>query len=161
MKLMKTTILAGLLMFVSSLSFAQGTTTAAINGRVIDSNGETLPGATVQAVNESTGAKYAGITNATGNFNLLNMNVGGPYTITIYYVGYEDYVKKNVYLNLGQTFRIEAQMSETAVELEEVVIQAKRVQDFRVIDGNRTGAETVDGEEQITNMPTINRDLAD
>ncbi len=161
MKLMKTTILAGLLMFVSSLSFAQGTTTAAINGRVIDSNGETLPGATVQAVNESTGAKYAGITNATGNFNLLNMNVGGPYTITISYVGYEDYVKKNVYLNLGQTFRIEAQMSETAVELEEVVVQAKRVQDFRVIDGNRTGAETVVGEEQITNMPTINRDLTD
>lgn len=146
---------------ISSFAYSQGSTTSAINGKVVDPNGESLPGANVVAIHQPTGAEYAGITNVNGHYNIQNMSVGGPYTITVTFVGYEPFVKKGVYLNLGQTFRLDVTMSETAIDLDEVVVVGRRVQDFRVIDGNRTGAETVVGRDQLEYLPTINRDLTD
>lgn len=148
-------------MMVSSLAFSQGATTSSMNGKVTDPNGETLPGANIIAVHTPTGAEFAGITNLNGYYNLQNMSVGGPYTIKVSFVGFEEYVKTEVYLNLGQTYRLDVTMSETAIDLAEVIVTAKRVQDFRVIDGNRTGAETVVGRDQMENLPSINRDLTD
>lgn len=157
----KRLIIVVLSVFITSYAYSQGTTTAAMNGKVTDPKGETLPGASIILVNTSTGAQYAGITNINGLYNLLNLNVGGPYTITVSFVGYKEYVKSGIYLNLGQTLKLDVEMSETSIELEDVVVVGKKVQDFRVIDGNRTGAETVVGEDQIQMLPTINRDLAD
>lgn len=161
MKFIKLTTFLLVLAAIVGQVQAQGTTTAAINGSVKDQNGDVLPGATVLVVNQSNGAQYAGISNVSGNFNLLNLNVGGPYIVTISFVGYQDFSRGNVYLNLGQTLRLDVQMSETSVELDEAIVTGKRVQDFRVIDGNRTGAETVVGEDVINNMPTVNRDITD
>ncbi len=163
MKIIKSKILILTLLFlaISNWGFAQGSTTAAMNGKVTDPNGETLPGANIITVHIPTGAQYASITNVNGYYNLQNMNVGGPYTITVSFVGFEEFVKSDIYLNLGQTFRLDVTMSETAISLEEVIVLGKKVQDFRVIDGNRTGAETVVGSDQIANMPSINRDIAD
>lgn len=157
----KNLILALMLVLFSSLAYSQGATTSAMNGKVTDPNGETLPGANIVAVHTPTGAEFAGITNVNGYYNLQNMSVGGPYTITVSFVGFEDFVKNDVFLNLGQTFRLDVTMSETAINLDEVVVTGKMVQDFRVIDGNRTGAETVVGRDQIDYLPSINRDLTD
>jgi len=163
MKIFKSKILIATLMlaFISNFAIAQSSTTSAINGKVADPKGETLPGANIIAVHEPTGSEFAGITNANGLFNIQNMNVGGPYTITITFVGFEPYVRKEVYLSLGQTFRLDVNMSETAVDIDEVIIIGKKVQDFRVIDGNRTGAETVVGREQLNYLPSLNRDISD
>lgn len=150
-----------MLISMSNLAFSQGSTTSAMNGKVTDPNGETLPGANVIAVHTPTGAEFAGITNSNGYFNLQNLSVGGPYTITVSFVGFKNFVKKNIYLNLGQTFRLDVTMSETAIDIVEVVVTAKRVQDYRVIDGNRTGAETVIGRDQLDNLPSINRNISD
>ncbi|MCG8409917.1 MAG: TonB-dependent receptor [Bacteroidales bacterium] len=149
------------LTLLTHFCFAQSSTTSAMNGKVVDTKGESLPGANVIAVHKPTGAKFAGITNVDGYYNLYNMNVGGPYEITVSFVGFKDYVRKNIFLNLGQTFRLDVTMSQTAIDLDEVIVSAKRVQDFRVIDGNRTGAETVVGRDQISALPSINRDLSD
>jgi len=157
----KNLILALMLVFVSSFAYSQSSTTSAMNGKVVDPKGESLPGANVVAIHVPTGAEFASVSNLDGYYNLQNMSVGGPYTITISFVGYEDYVKREIYLNLGQTFRLDVTMSETAIDLEEVIVTGKRVQDFRVIDGNRTGAETVVGRDQIDYLPSINRDLTD
>ena len=163
MKILKSKILilAMMLALISNFSYSQSSTTSAMNGKVTDPNGETLPGANLIAVHTPTGAEYATITNINGYYNLQNMSVGGPYTITVSFVGFEAYVKTEIYVNLGQTFRLDVAMSETAIDLDEVVITAKKVQDFRVIDGNRTGAETVVGREQLDYLPSINRDLTD
>ncbi len=154
-------IMALTVVLFSNYAYSQSSTTSAMNGKVTDPNGEVLPGANVIAVHQPTGAEYASITNVNGYYNIQNMSVGGPYTITISFVGYEAFVKNEVYLNLGQTFRLDATLSETAIDLEEVVVTGRRVQDFRVIDGNRTGAETVIGRDQLEYLPSINRDLTD
>jgi len=154
-------IMAIMMVLVSNLAFSQGSTTSAMNGKVVDPNGEVLPGANVVAVHQPTGAEYASITNSNGYYNIQNMSVGGPYTVTISFVGYEPFIKNEIYLNLGQTLRLDATMSETAIDLDEVIVVGRKVQDFRVIDGNRTGAETVVGREQLEYLPTINRDITD
>jgi hypothetical protein len=163
MKIFKSKILILALMLVSfsSLVYSQGSTTSSMNGKVVSPSGETLPGANIIAIHTATGAEYSSITNVNGYYNLQNLSVGGPYTITVSFVGFESYVKTGIYLNLGQTFRLDVTMSETAIDIEEVIVSAKKVQDFRIIDGNRTGAETVIGRDQLNALPTINRDLSD
>lgn len=142
-------------------SFGQGSTTAGINGQVVDESNEPLPGATVVAVHAPTGFQYGGITDDKGFFRVPNMNVGGPYEVTVSFVGYEDYVQNDIWLDLGQTFQLNVTMGVSQIAIAEVEVVGRRIRDYEVIDGNRTGAETVVGSEQIDVMPTVARDLTD
>ena len=146
------------LVVISSGLFAQGVTTSGINGKVNDINGEALPGATIKVIEDNTGTEYGTISDSKGFYHLPNMNVGGPYTITVSYVGFEPFKKGDIYLSLGQTFKIDVQLSEKAMELEGVEIIGSRNDIF---DGNRTGAETVVTNNEITTMPTIDRSIGD
>lgn len=136
---------------------AQGVTSASMNGQVVDQNGEELPGATVIAVHQPTGSQFGNVTNVEGIYTIRNMNVGGPYKVTISFVGFETVEKDNVYLTLGQTFRQNFRLTESATELAEVVITAGS----GVFDGNRTGAETVVDERTINELPTVARAIGD
>ena len=69
---------------VSVMVFGQGATTSGINGRVLDSSGNPLPGAVVVAVHVPSGTQYATTADAAGNYRIQNMRVGGPYTIRMY-----------------------------------------------------------------------------
>ncbi|WP_375559255.1 carboxypeptidase regulatory-like domain-containing protein [Bernardetia sp. OM2101] len=138
-------------------SFGQGSTTASLSGVVKDKNGEELPGATVLAVHTPTGSQFGTVTSLNGNYSIRNMNVGGPYTITVQYIGYEDNKKENVYLSLGQTLSLDFLLEETVSELAVVTVTSER----EIIDGEKTGASTVISTETIDNMPTASRNLAD
>ena len=137
---------------------AQGSTTSSMNGRVLDENGQALPGATVVAIHEPTGSQFGNITDANGNYRLSNMNVGGPYSVSISFVGYETFQQRGVFLDLGQTFRLNTSLSDQVTELEEIEILASRGDIF---DGNRTGSETVIDARAISTMPTVDRNLND
>lgn len=138
-------------------AFSQGSTTSSMNGRVIDPEGEELIGATVQAIHEPTGTTYGTITNVEGRYNIRNMRPGGPYTIRVTYVGYEDVVRTDIKLLLGQTSESNFVLEESATELQEVQVVAGRA----MIDGNQTGAETNISTEQIEDLPSASRNLAD
>jgi len=138
--------------------FGQGSTTSAINGRVFGSNGESLPGATVVAVDVPTGSQYGTVTDLDGFYRLPNLNAGGPYKITISFVGFEPLAKDGVYLQLGQTLKFDATLSEQATALEGIEIVAQQ-QD--IFDGNRTGAETTIGLTTIQSLPSVGRNLSD
>ncbi|MEN8156317.1 MAG: TonB-dependent receptor [Bacteroidota bacterium] len=139
----------------------QGTTTAGINGQVFDEDSEPLAGATVVAVHEPTGSQYGAITGDQGFFRVPNLNVGGPYKLTVSYVGYENYEQDNINLSLGQTYQVNVTLGMTEVVIAEVAIVGSRVKEYDVFDGNRTGAETVVGSEQIGDLPSVNRNLSD
>ncbi|MCD6201012.1 MAG: carboxypeptidase regulatory-like domain-containing protein [Bacteroidales bacterium] len=145
---------------VGSLSFGQGTTTAAMNGRVVDDQGNPLPGATVVAIHEPTGSQFGGITDSEGYFRLPNMNIGGPYSVTFSFVGYQKVEKKGIYLTLGQTYKLNVVMKTSTTQLAEVAVTGKRVS-YNEFDGNKTGAQTMVNSEQISMMPTVERSIAD
>jgi len=150
-----------LLAFVALLApaaFSQGVTTAAINGLITDEGGQPLPGATVLAVHQPTGTEYGTITRPDGRYSLANMQVGGPYTITFSFVGYNRQVIEGIHLRLGDTYRQDITLTAGDVELEEVVVTGVADQ---VFNRERTGAATNVSEEQIARIPTINRSIND
>jgi hypothetical protein len=147
-----------LMMLPVSAVFAQGSTTAALAGNVVDEKGQGLPGASVIAVHEPTGSRYGGSTRADGRYNIVNMRVGGPYKITISFVGYKNAVQSGIVLTLAQELRQNFKLEVNQSQLEEVKVVASR---SSIINSGRTGAATTVGNNQITTLPTLNRSLGD
>ncbi len=138
--------------------FAQGLTTAAINGVVTDQNGEVLPAANVVAVHVPSGTVYGISTRTDGHFNLLGLRAGGPYTITASLVGYRPQKEQNIELQLGQNFEINFKLVSEAVELGEINVTAER---SAIISASRTGASTNVSKEAIERLPTVTRSFQD
>jgi hypothetical protein len=147
-----------LMMFPVSGLFAQGSTTAALAGTVVDEKGQGLPGASVIAVHEPTGSRYGGSTRADGRYNIVNMRVGGPYKITVSFVGYKNAVQSGIVLTLAQELRQNFKLEVNQSQLEEVKVVASR---SSIINSGRTGAATTVSNNQITTLPTLNRSLGD
>jgi len=145
------------LMFVPVLAYSQATTSS-ISGTVVDQTGDPLPGATVLAVHEPSGTRYGASTQADGRYNLRGMRVGGPYTITVTFIGFEAAVEEGVELNLGVTSNISFELRETGTELGEVTVSALRSGTF---GSDRTGAATSISRSSIDNLPTISRTIGD
>ena len=138
--------------------FAQGVTTAAMNGLVQDTDGNPLPGANVIAEHTPSGTQYGASTRDNGLFNLPNLRIGGPYTVTVSFIGYNSASQENIQLTLGQNFRLEFTLQGEAVELGEVVVSAEQDE---VLNSNRTGAETSITLDEIKVLPTIKRTTRD
>jgi hypothetical protein len=139
-------------------AFGQGATTAAISGTVYDENDQPLPGATVVAVHEPTGTQYGNTTNTEGRFRLANMQVGGPYTVAVTFIGYQANTKDNITLTLGQTLNLTFGLAEQTTQLEGVEVIGSQND---VFDGTRTGQQTVLDQQQINEIPTISRAIGD
>ncbi len=154
LKLMATGVFA----LFATISFSQGVTTAAMNGKVVDENGVALPGATIIAVHLPSGTQYGNLSDLDGFFRIPNMRVGGPYKVTVNFVGYSQFEKNDIRLSLGQKYYLAVNMSQSATELQEVVVTASASDIF---DGNRTGAETALSTEDINAAPTVGRSLGD
>ena len=134
----------------------QGVTTSSMQGQIADQEEETLIGATVVAIHTPTGTNYGTVTDENGFYRLDNMKVGGPYKVTISYVGQEDLVYDQVFLRLGEPLRLNAALGASAIGLEEIVVTAQQGS-----VGQNSGTSTQIGAEQIENLPTLNRDLTD
>ncbi len=140
-------------------AFAQGVTTSAIKGLVLDSKGQPLPGATVIATHLPSGTTYGNGTRDNGQFDLLNMRIGGPYEVKVSFVGYETYVQSNVQLVLGKTFETRITLTEgEGQKLDEVVVKGNR---DGQINPDRTGAVTNISSTAIRTLPTISRSQED
>lgn len=150
--------IAILFAFATESAFAQGVTTSGLSGVVKDDKGEELPGATVQAIHNPTGTTYGAVTNVSGRFRMPNVRVGGPYTLTVTFVGFQEYVIENINLSLGQTLNLDITLDEESTILQEVVVKSSRGE---AIDGDRTGASTNLSNERIASMPTISRSIND
>ncbi|GAB2958177.1 carboxypeptidase regulatory-like domain-containing protein [Hymenobacter coalescens] len=129
-----------------------------MGGTITDKAGEGLPGATVIAIHTPTNTQYVAPTNSEGRYNIQNMRVGGPYTVRITFVGYQEVTREGLFLTLGQTQRLDINLSEATTQLQGVEIAGRR---DPVINAGRTGAETSVSGEQIQRLPTLNRNLQD
>ena len=137
---------------------AQGVTTAAMNGVVLDDKGVPMPGATVMAVHVPSGSKYGYSTRENGEFNFPAVRTGGPYTITVTFIGCTPTVLNDIYLSLGQNLDLSIDMKPSGVDLKEVVVSGKK---DRVFNSDRTGASNVVNNRQISETPTLSRSITD
>ena len=151
-------ILTVIFLFASSLIFAQGVTTSGLDGFVADTDGNPLVGANIVVNYEPSGTQYGTSVRNGGLYTIPNMRAGGPYTITISYIGYQTQVKNDIYLVLGQTQNVDFNLAVEAIEMMEVEVTG--VQDD-VMNSDRTGAATYIGDELIAQMPSIRRSTRD
>ena len=155
---MKRIIALFIFIFTCSLSFSQ-VTTSSIKGLISDETNAGLPGANVIAVHTPTGTTYGAATNIDGRFNFVNLRVGGPYTITVSYVGYKDQSFSDVFLTLGKTENLSLALTTDSSQLDEVVLTVNNANG--VFGSDRTGAETNVGRKELTTLPTISRSASD
>ncbi len=154
----KLLLVASALFLFQSIAMGQGVTTSAIYGLVTDDAGETLPGASIVATHEPTGTVYTTLSRADGRYNLPNLRVGGPYSVKVSFIGFADFIRKDIQLTLGQDYLLNVKIFERANALEEVVITG--TQD-KLFNSSRTGARETITRTQIDRLPTINRSLQD
>ena len=137
--------------------FAQ-VTTSSINGIVVDQKDEVLPGSTIIAEHLPSGTQYGTLARVDGRFTIPNARVGGPYKITVTFIGYEAQEKTDVYLSLGNVSNVDFKLTEAGTQLEEVVVSAYKSD---VFNDDRTGAATNVDNRTIQSVPTISRGLKD
>jgi len=159
--MLKTFLFISLFAFICinpNLLYAQGVTTAAMNGLVQDADGNPLPGANIIAEHMPSGTQYGASTRENGLFNLPNLRIGGPYTVTVSYIGYISAKQENINLDLGLNFRLEFTLQSEAVKIGEVVVSAEQ---DAVMNSSRTGAETSVTLSEVQNLPSIKRTTRD
>ena len=151
----KIKFLIAMMIFTVSSAMAQ-LTTSSMAGKVV-ADGEGLIGAVIEAVHTPSGTRYTAVSNEKGLFAINGMRVGGPYEVTVKYIGYETKKVAGVTLELGETYSLNASMTEDAVQLSDVVVTAQATK----FTTEKTGASTNITSRQITAMPSVSRSITD
>jgi hypothetical protein len=147
------------LLTLALLSNAFGqVTTSSLRGRVVDEKNEALAGASIIAIHLPSGTQYGVVANEDGRFTISNMRVGGPYQVTINFIGYKPQVYNDINLSLGNVTDMALTLSPSITSLNEVVVSAGK---GSVINSERTGASINLSRETVNSVPTISRGLKD
>jgi hypothetical protein len=138
---------------------AQGVTTGSLGGVVTNATGAPVAGASVIAIHTPSGTNYETTTRQDGRYFMPNMRVGGPYVVTVAYVGggnaFEPYTNENVTVNLGVTTDVNITVKDIAVE-ETVTVTAST---DTVFSTQRTGAATTVNRDMIQSLPNVSNRL--
>jgi hypothetical protein len=128
-------------------------TTSAVRGEVVDAAGQPIGNATVTIVHTPSGTRASAATNAEGVFDQRGLRVGGPYTITVTAPGQPSKTLNDVFLEVGQTSRLNIEL---AAEVEELVVTG-------VIDptANNSGARSTLTREDVDSVVSVTRDVRD
>lgn len=141
---------------IALLLCAQGITSAALHGRVLQTDSAPIAGAVVTAILQGSGTRWQAATDAAGRFFVENIQVGGPYVIEARAVGFRPTSQNAVFLALGQRHHVDFTLAPMAVELPALTISASV--DPRLNSG-RTGPAYVIGDSELAALPNLSRDL--
>lgn len=151
-------LIAVITMSINNLTYSQGVTTSAINGLIVDDQNTPLPSANVIAVHVPSGTTYGTASRANGRYSIPGMRVGGPYSVTVSYVGFEKQAKENIYLNLGVATDVDFVLKAQGIQTEEVTVVGQK---NAIFSSDRTGASTSIDLSNIKVLPTISRRIGD
>jgi hypothetical protein len=151
--LKKIKLLTLIVMLFTAMSVSAQVTTSSMTGIVTENNGP-LIGATIQAVHVPSGTKYNAVSNLDGRYTIQGMRTGGPYRVEVSYVGYEKAVYNDIYLELGNTYVLDAKMAEGSKTLDEVVVVGTG-------KAQQAGASKNFSISKIESAPTVDRNIYD
>ena len=129
--------------------------TAEINGRVSDSSGAVLPGATVTMTQTATGLTRSVVTDASGAYLVSNLPTG-PYRLEVSLQGFRSYVQTGLVLQVGASPTVNATLAIGAVE-EAITVEAAAP----IVDVRSAGISSVVEQERIVELPLQGRQVTD
>ncbi|GHT14141.1 cell envelope biogenesis protein OmpA [Bacteroidia bacterium] len=150
--------LVSMLLFVSTLSFAQ-LTTSSMSGQVTEASGDPIEFAAVVATHTPTNTQYYTTTDNNGNYRLQNMRPGGPYEFKVSFLGYKEIKFENISLALSANQVLDVKMETESFGLQEVTITA--IGKNSNMSTDNAGAITNVSTKDIALMPMINRSIND
>jgi outer membrane protein OmpA-like peptidoglycan-associated protein len=150
-------LLLAMLLTLTLGTMAQVTTSSMAGKVTLEGSNEEIIGATVVAVHEPSGTRYTAVTNMKGMFAIQGMRAGGPYNVTVSYIGHQTKTFRNITLQLAETYNLPVLLSENVNDIAEVVVTGKASK-FSL---EKTGAATNITSQQIQTMPTVSRSITD
>lgn len=130
---------------------ARAQVNAEISGRVVDASGAGITGASVTVKNLETGATKTVTSDATGNFEALNLPVG-PEEIRAEKEGFKSTVRTGINLEVGQNAAVTLQL-----EIGEVIQQITVVADAPVVNTTTASVSGMVGEREVKDLPLSGR----
>ena len=134
---------------------AQSRQTGSIHGKVIDTEGNVLPGCSLMLSGPKLLGTRSYTSSATGNFRFPSLPPGGDYEIKAEMPGFKDVTRSGLIVNVGRVTEIEIVMEMTTLE-EEVTVTAASP----VVDVETSKFSISYSSEFIASIP-MNRDLYD
>ena len=137
-------------------------TTGSMAGRVVDSQQAAIVGASVIAIHLESGTTYETTTRADGKWVIVNMRVGGPYSVTVAPgstggANFAPETQENIMVTLGQATDLVFEMKNiTAAETVTVTASSEAV-----FSSARTGAATAVSRESLATLPTVRGLISD
>ena len=128
--------------------------TASLVGRVTDSTGAVLAGATVTATNIDTNVSISRITNKAGEYTVPALHAG-TYRVVAADTGFVDAVTENVHLKVGTNQRVDMKLS--LGNTETVTVQANE----QALETDTSQKQQVVTSEQIDAFPLLNMNYSD
>jgi hypothetical protein len=142
---------AAALALLATPGFAQESR-GSIRGRVTDSSGAVIPGASVTVTNVNTNARASGETNEEGNFDIPYL-LPGSYEVAVERQGFAKALRENIEIRVGDRLTLdfdlklggvadsivvnaETPLLETANASIGIVMDEKRIRELPVIGGN-------------------------
>jgi hypothetical protein len=141
------------------LLLAQGVTTGAIGGTVLDAQGKAVEAAQVQITNRSTGFVAGGVSRSNGYYLVQGLEPGGPYTVRIRRIGYGPVERPNVTVSLSQATRVDFTLSAQTTQLAEVRVTATA--DASDFSPTRQGVGTQVSDTLVSRLPLLTRNFTD
>ncbi|MGH9331409.1 MAG: carboxypeptidase regulatory-like domain-containing protein, partial [Vicinamibacterales bacterium] len=139
----------------SAAAFAQGGATSSLSGTVTDASGAVLPGATVVAKHNGTGAVSNAVTADNGTFHIPALNPG-TYTVTVSLSGFKTVALNDVVLNVGAPASVRASLELGTIE-ETIVVEGASP----VVQTQASAVATTINIETIKNVPITSRNVLD
>lgn len=144
-----------LVLSLASSGWGQSQITAgSVEGNVVDANGGSVAGASVEAKNLATNFVQTETSGTDGHFAFLSL-APGRYTLTISKTGFATIVQENVNLTVGQTITIPVTMKVSSVATQIVVT------DVPVVEVTKTTSSSTLDEISVATTPVLGRKFED
>jgi hypothetical protein len=148
MKSRFTALLAALVLVLGASSAWAQSQTGDIFGKVTDSSGAVLPGATVTLTGPSLLQPQTATTSETGSFQFPRVEVG-TYNVKFELSGFKTVVKEGIIVTVGFSANVSTQLGVSAVQ-ETVTVTGESP----IIDTRNTGTKQTFTLDQLQNIPS-------
>jgi hypothetical protein len=107
---------------LTSILCAQGALTGALRGKVVDNEGNALPGVTVTVEGPALLGKVAYVTTEAGTFRFPALAPGSGYQLTLELPGFNTIVRKGLIVSVGKATAVTITMAMATLEEEITVV---------------------------------------
>jgi hypothetical protein len=149
------TAVAGFLAYVEVPAAFSQVTTAAIHGTVTDPSGAVIPNAKITALDTATGISKTTTSDKSGYFIFPELQVGGPYAVTVSVTGFHNFVASGLTLNVNDNREVNASLK-VGSTTQTIEVAAMAVQ----VETSNTQLQQVANAQQLEGVPLEGRDPA-